>query len=87
MRVSKGTISAVTQTHTREVPQVDQDDDGLARPTHTVRVTSEDGGGFSVRRRRCGRGEWASAASAEEEVEGDKGGWRWEWIDTWKMHA
>lgn len=42
---------------------------------------------MNIRKRRCKRGEWASAAAEAEEVdeegvpmvEGDQGGWRWEW--------
>ena len=40
---------------------------------------------FSMRRRRCPRADWASVVGTEigmdglPLVEGDQGGWRWEW--------
>lgn len=60
-----------------QTDDVDEQDETAA--THVLRLEFDPGEAFEMRRRRCGRGEWASAASAEEEVEGDKGGWRWEW--------
>lgn len=54
-------------------------------PTHSLSFANDPANAISMRRRRCKRGEWASAAAEEvnEEgiprVEGDQGGWRWEW--------
>jgi len=53
--------------------------------THSLSFSAYPNDVFQMRRRRCPRGEWASAAADEVDenglprVEGDRGGWRWEW--------
>ena len=52
-------------------------------PTHSLTFPAHPNVSFPILRRRCGRGEWASANApdlSEEGVDGDRGGWRWEWF-------
>ncbi|KAK8864372.1 hypothetical protein IAR55_001620 [Kwoniella newhampshirensis] len=47
---------------------------------YSLMLDSYPGEVYQMRRRRCGRGDWAVPVVDEDtEVEGLKGGWRWEW--------
>lgn len=60
------------------------DDQGSA--LYSLSLARYPGESYSMRRKRCPRADWASAVSpagdsdgAGQVVEGDLGGWRWEW--------
>lgn len=67
----------------RELTDPDVDEYGAA--VYTLCLAKHPDTTFSMRRRRCPRADWASAVRTEigidglPLVEGDQGGWRWEW--------
>ena len=64
-----------------EAPDPDADIDDPVY--HTLRLGQDPNCVYRMKKRHCARHAWAreEAVQAEgEEVEVDKGGWRWEWL-------
>jgi hypothetical protein len=75
-RLSNALLPQAEVYHVDLDPEPDEDS-----AKFTLQMPYRAGERFRFKRRRCPRGEWASLAkrSDNEGVEGDLGGWRYEW--------
>jgi hypothetical protein len=71
--------------HGTMIDEAEIDDNAALKTEYILSLDADPSETASFRRRRCKRGEWASAAAEEVDedgiplLEGDQGGWRWEW--------